>query len=204
MMYEQGRVEEPDARARTMKNTLWLREQVTIEREVEQVYAFLTTEIPGHYQAMDPGHERFEVLGGGPLVEGAVIDCRERAGNQEVHHRYVVQSLVENALVYYVSRGSRSFVHLDGRTLEGSSNTYVSYELRPLPGGRTQLRMLIAIELESWWKISVARTLGRIHVLWKTHQREELRELAALIEGYGRERSSPREAGALSPAAAGP
>jgi len=168
-----------------LKNVVWLREKVVIRQSVARVYVFLTTQIPAHYKAMSEGHEKFDVIGGGPLVEGAEIDCRERVKNQEVHHRYVVQKLIPNTLVYYVSKGSKSYVYLNGRTIEGSSNTHVSYELKALPDGNTEVTMVIGIQLESWWTKFIAKLLGRVEVVWKAHQSEELLKLVSLVEAFG-------------------
>lgn len=164
----------------SLRNAIVLQRTVTIASPPARVFEFLTTEVPTHYRAMARGHERFDVLGGGAMVEGAVIDCRERAGNQEVHHRYVVRELVPGRRIHYASTPSTSFVHLDGRTIEGSSDTFVTYELEP-DGPRTRLHMTIAIAFANRWRLWVARVLGRTASLWGAHQAEELDRLAELI-----------------------
>jgi hypothetical protein len=162
------------------RNAIVLQRVVTIPSAPARVFEFLTTQVPTHYQAMARGHERFEVIGGGPMIEGSVIDCRERAGNQEVHHRYVVRELVESRRIRYASTPSTSFVHLDGRTITGSSDTFVTYELEP-DGSRTRLHMTIAIAFATRWQLFLARVLGRSAKLWGTHQAEELERLTELI-----------------------
>lgn len=163
------------------RHAITLRHTVTIPRSPARVFEFLTTGIAEHYCALARGHERFEVVGGGPLVEGAVVDCRERAGNQEVHHRYVVCELLPARRIRYASRPSTSFVHLDGRTIEGTSETFVSYELAPVGREATRVDMTIVIAFASRWQLFVARVLGRTAKLWGAHQREELDGLTALI-----------------------
>lgn len=164
----------------SLRNAIVLQRTVRIPSSPERVFGFLTTELPTHYRALARGHDRFEVLGGGPLIEGATIDCRERAGNQEVHHRYVVRELLPGRRIHYASTPSTSFVHLDGRTIKGTSDTFVTYELEP-DGSATRLHMVIAIAFASRWKLWVARVLGRTASLWGAHQREELDRLAELI-----------------------
>ena len=175
------------------RHAITLRHAVTIPRSPTRVFEFLTTEIGTHYCALARGHQRFEVIGGGPLVEGAVIDCRERAGNQEVHHRYVVRELLADRRIRYesrpatcmrswkASRPSASFVHLDGRTIAGTSETFVSYELAPVGREATRVDMTIVIAFATRWQLFVARVLGRTARLWGAHQREELDGLSALI-----------------------
>lgn len=164
----------------TLRNAIILQRVVLIPRPPAQVFEFLTTGVPTHYRAMARGHERFDVFGGGPLVLGSVIDCRERAGNQEVHHRYVVRELEPERRLQLASTPSTSLVHLDGRTIEGQSDTFVTYEL---DGDRSQtkLHMTIAIAFASRWQLFVARTLGRTAKLWGAHQAEELERLSQLI-----------------------
>jgi hypothetical protein len=163
-----------------LRNAIVLQRSVTIPRAPARVFEFLTHEVPTHYQAMARGHERFDVLGGGPMIEGSIIDCRERAGNQEVHHRYVVRELVPDRRLCFASTPSRSFVHLDGRIIEGESDTFVTYALEA-DGAQTHLHMTIAIAFTSRWQLFIARTLGRAAKLWGNHQAEELDRLAQLI-----------------------
>ncbi|HVH97677.1 MAG TPA: SRPBCC family protein [Enhygromyxa sp.] len=164
----------------TKRNTILLERAVLIPLPPAQVFEFLTTGVPTHYRAMARGHERFDVIGGGPLAMGSIVDCRERAGNQEVHHRYVVRELEPGRRLQLASTPSTSFVHLDGRTIEGKSDTVVTYELAGDPT-QTRLHMTIAIAFASRWQLFVARVLGRTAKLWGAHQAEELERLSELI-----------------------
>jgi hypothetical protein len=166
--------------ASPVRNAIILQRSVMIPSSPAQVFEFLTTKVPDHYPALARGHDCFDVVGGGPMVEGSIIDCRERAGNQEVHHRYVVRELVAGRRIRYASTPSTSFVHLDGRTISGTSDTFVTYELEP-DGLRTRLHMTIAIAFASRWQLFVARVFGRTAKLWGTHQEEELEQLTQLI-----------------------
>lgn len=163
-----------------LPNAIVLQRSVTIPSSPAQVFEFLTTKVPDLYAELARGHERFDVVGGGPMVEGSIIDCRERTGNQEVHHRYVVRELVADRRIRYASTPSTSFVHLEGRTITGTSDTFVTYELEP-DGSRTRLHMTIAIAFASRWQLFVARVLGRTAKLWGAHQVEELERLGELI-----------------------
>jgi hypothetical protein len=164
----------------TLRNAIVLERTITLPSPPARVFEFLTTAVPTHYPEMARGHERFEIIGGGPMLKGSIIDCRERAGNQEVHHRYVVQELLPNRRIRFASTPSTSFVHLDGRTIEGKSDTFVTYELAPA-GTQTRLHMTIAIVFATRWRLFVARVLGRATKLWSNHQAEELDGLARLI-----------------------
>jgi Polyketide cyclase / dehydrase and lipid transport len=163
-----------------LRNAIVLQRAVSIPSSPAQVFEFLTTKVPAHYHALARGHERFDVLGGGPMIEGSIIDCRERAGNQEVHHRYVVRELLADRRIRYASTPSTSFVHLDGRTITGTSDTFVTYELEP-DGPQARLHMTIAISFATRWQLFMAKVLGRTAKLWGAHQAEELEQLTQLI-----------------------
>ncbi len=157
-------------------------ETVVIRSSPRALYRFLTADLSARYRELARGHERFEVIGGGPLVVGALVDCRERAGNQEVHHRYVVERLVPDELVRYASTPSTTYVHLPHRTLTGTSDTIVEYRVAPGSRGVTTLEMTISIVFASRLQRAIARGLGRVYRVWKHHQREELAALTRLLE----------------------
>lgn len=165
-----------------LPHAIILRDTVVLRCTAADVFIFLTQGMPTVYPALAWGHERFEIEGSGPMRVGSEIDCRERAGNQEVHHRYVVQELVESQLVRYASRPSTTFVHLRNRSITGHSDTVVTYALEPTATGQTRLEMTIEIVFASLWKWMIACTLGRASALWKSHQREELGKLVAIVE----------------------
>ena len=168
-------------RERKRPNAIYLFERVQIGRRPADTYRFLTTMVPDRYREMAKGHECFEVRGGGDLVEGCVIDCHERAGNQEVRHAYEVRQLVPDERIHYASAPTRTRVHLKSRTIEGTGNTHVYYDLAPGPFGSTELAMTIVIELPNIAQKLLA-TLGRARRIWGDHQREELAMLAGMVE----------------------
>jgi hypothetical protein len=148
----------------------------------EHVFEFLTTRVPDCYTLLSRGHERFVVEGGGPLRLGARIDCREHAGTQVVHHTYEVREIRAPEHLFMASTPTRTWVRAGARTIEGSSDTYVYYDLEEADGGRTRLDMTIVIELPSLGKKWMAAVLGRAHGLWSRHQGEELDRLVTLVE----------------------
>lgn len=148
----------------------------------EHVFDFLTTRIPDCYALLSRGHERFVVEGGGPLRPGARIDCRERAGTQVVHHTYEVRAMQPPERLVLASTPTRTWVRAGERTIEGSSDTYVYYDLEEMSDGSTRLDMTIVIELPSLGKKWMAAVLGRSHGLWSRHQGEELDRLVTLVE----------------------
>lgn len=154
----------------------------------EHVFHFLTHEVPRTYTLLSPGHERYDVVGGGPLVLGATIDCRESTGNQEVRHLYRVESLVEPSFLQFSSIPSKTFVHLPDRTIEGTSETIVRYELTVGEDGTTRLAMTIVIVLDSRWTKLLASFSGTRR-LWAEHQQGELDRLVALVEATSPQRA---------------
>ena len=153
----------------------------TIDAPIEHVFRFLTHEIPHCYTLLSRGHERFDVEGGGPLVLGSVVDCRETTANQEVRHRYRVVAFDAPRRLHMASTPSTTFVHLPDRTIEGASETLVRYELAPREDGRTSLAMTIVIALDSVWT-KVLASLSGTRRLWGEHQQGELDRLVTLVE----------------------
>jgi hypothetical protein len=47
-----------------LHNAIVLQRAVTIPSTPAQVFDFLTTKVPAHYQALARGHDRFDVVGG--------------------------------------------------------------------------------------------------------------------------------------------
>jgi hypothetical protein len=147
----------------------------------EHVFEFLTTRIPACYTLLSRGHERFEIEGGGPLRLGARIDCRESAGAAVVHHVYEVLALRAPEHLYFASTPTRTWVRVGKRTIEGTSDTRVYYDLADEAGGGTRLEMTIVIELESLSQKWLA-TLSGARGLWYGHQGEEMDRLVTLVE----------------------
>jgi hypothetical protein len=169
----------PEQRRRP--RAIHLTHAVDIRRAPEDVYRFYVTMRTPRYRAVSPCHERFDVEDGGPLRLGAVIDCRERAGRQEVHHRYVVTELVPNERLAYASTPSATFIHTGGRVLQGVSDTFVYQDIDRTGDGRTRLRSTVVIELPSSSKKLLALATGT-RGLWLAHLREELLGARALLE----------------------
>ena len=172
------------------RNALWLRHTLPIHAPRASVFDFLVRDVPKHYRSLATGHERFEVEGGGPIEIGAVIDCREHAENQRVHHRYVVRALRPGAHLHYASTPSRSWVTVAGREHEGQSDTHVYYDISDSPDGGTHLDMAIVIVFQSWFLKTLA-LFGGTRKLWQAHQHEELEKLAAILERRESRRADP-------------
>ena len=157
-------------------------ETVSIRVSPRKVYHFLLHEMERVYPELADGHECFRPLDAESLREGAVIDCRERAGNQEVHHRYVVEKLVQNKHIYYVSKPTQTFIHLKNRVIEGRANTHVYYDLEADGEVWTHLRMTIIIQMESAFRKWLGLLFGKMRSIWGQHQQEELKKLVQIIE----------------------
>lgn len=161
-----------------------LSHSLLIERPRAEVFDFITHHVPKRYREMASGHERFDVLGGGPVQANSQIDCRERASNQEVHHTYRVRAFEPGRHLYYASTPSLTFIHLPRRVIEGQSDTHVYYDLYDVQGDAqagTQLDMLIVIQLPHLAQKWMAVATGSAR-LWGGHQREELAKLKRMIE----------------------
>lgn len=165
---------------RRRPNAFYLNAERAMHAPSAHVFEVLTTRIPDLYPLLSPGHERYEVRGGGPLAEGALIDCAERAGEQRVEHTYVVKALQAPSHLHLASTPSRTWVRVGERVIEGASDTDVYYDLTP-SGEGTRLAMTIVIALPSLGKKLLA-TLGGTYGVWRRHQRGELDRLAAFTE----------------------
>lgn len=165
---------------------------LTLARPRAEVFRFLTQRVPAHYRELARGHERYEVLGGGPVREGVSIDCRERVSNQEVHHLYRVIALERDRHLYLASTPTKTFIHLPHRVIADEADTHVYYDLTDRAEG-TQLEMTIVIQMRKLATKWLALATGSAG-LWRRHQREELGALKQLVE------SEPPVA--LSPASA--
>jgi uncharacterized protein YndB with AHSA1/START domain len=151
-----------------------------IQAPREHVFEFLTTRIPAVYPLLSRGHERYAVEGGGALSLGARIDCRERAEAQTVHHTYEVRA-IEAPSHLHLGSASQTWVRVGEKSIEGTSDTQVYYDLEDTDHGGTRLDMTIVIALPSRGKKWLA-TLGGTKGLWARHQGEELDRLTTLVE----------------------
>jgi hypothetical protein len=159
-----------------------LRHAVVADAPPAALFRLLATNHTARYRTLARGHECFDVRGGGPLCQGAIVDCRERAGNQEVHHVYRVTSFVPDREIAMESIGSRGFVCAGGRTYEAESNTFVRQVIEPLGAGHSRLCVSITIQFASVARKLLALASGTRR-LWDAHLREETANLAALAGG---------------------
>lgn len=166
---------------RRRPNAIHLSATRAVAAPKEHVFEFLTARVPEVYPLLSKGHERFVVEGGGALREGARIDCREHAGTQSVEHTYVVRAMRAPSYLHLASAPSRTWVKAGARTIEGTSDTDVHYDLVEGEHGGTRLVMTIVIALPSLGK-KVLATLGGTRGLWARHQGEELDRLVTLVE----------------------
>lgn len=166
---------------RRRSNAFHLFSSRVIAAPPEHVFEFLTTRVPEVYGLLSRGHERFVVEGGGPLALGSRVDCREHAETQAVHHTYEVRALLPPAHLHLASAPSKTWVRAGKRTITGTSDTDVYYDLTDADGHGTRLEMSIVIALPTFLKKCLA-TLGGTRRLWARHQAEELDRLVTLVE----------------------
>ena len=164
---------------RKLPRSMHLQCAITIPRPRAEVFHFLTHGVPQHYRSMSPGHECFEVQGGGPVRGDSTIVCRERMQKEEVHHLYRVRAFVPDRHLHYASLPSRTLIHLKHRVIEGHANTHVYYDLHDQEGG-TWLDMLIVIQLPHLLQKWMAQVTGSER-LWGAHQLDELERMREVM-----------------------
>jgi hypothetical protein len=166
---------------RKKPNAFHLAESVIVTSPVTKVFTFIVKNLQTHYSKLAQGHKKFKVIGADEIAEGAVIDCEEIAGNQEVHHRYEVKRVVPHKLIHYSSHPSRAFVRTPWRTIEGESNTFVYYDFEEMTPTESRLMLTIVIQMPSFFKKFLATITGS-GKLWANHLTEELHALKLEIE----------------------
>lgn len=167
--------------SRRKPNAFHLAESVPVARPATTVFEFIVKNLQAHYSKLAKGHKKFEVMGANEIAEGAVIDCQEVAGNQEVHHLYKVKRVVPNKLIHYSSCPTRAFVRTPWRTIEGESNTFIYYDLKKTGPKETRLMLTIVIQMPSFFNKFLATITGSGR-LWANHLTEELHALKLEIE----------------------
>jgi len=171
-------------KARRKANAFHLSKSVVVHRPSTAVFDFIVKNLPTCYSQLSRGHKKFEVLNMAEIKEGAIIDCQEMEGNQEIHHRYQVGQVVRNKLIQFFACPSRVLVHLPGRIIETKSNTFVYFDLDPITPNKTRLAQTIIIQMPSFFNklLGVISGTGR---LWTKHLIEELQALKTKIERVG-------------------
>lgn len=167
--------------SRKKANAFHLAESVTVMHPVTKVFTFIVKNLQTHYSKLAQGHKKFNIMGADEISEGAVIDCEEIAGNQEVHHRYEVKRVVPHKLIHYASHPTRAFVHTPWKIIEGESNTFVYYDLEEMTPTDTRLMLTIVIQMPSFFNKFLATVTGS-GKLWANHLTEELHALKREIE----------------------
>ncbi len=168
-------------KARRKSNAFHLSKSVVIHQPSTTVFDFIVQKLPTCYSQLARGHKKFEVLDMAEIKEGAIIDCQEMEGNQEIQHRYQVGRVVTNKLIHFFACPSRVLIHLPARIIETKSNTFVYFDLDPITPNETRLAQTIIIQMPSFFNklLGVISGTGR---LWTKHLLEELRALKIEIE----------------------
>ncbi|MBN2610217.1 MAG: hypothetical protein JXB00_01535 [Bacteroidales bacterium] len=164
-----------------IKNAAFLIQSVEINKPIDSVFNYIIYNLKDNYKAMAEGHIQYELLNAEYLQEGTEIDCREKAGNQTVYHKYRVEKIIPNEYVYYLSLPSKVFIELPYKTIESKSNTYCFYDFEKINDSTTSLQLTIAIQFGSGFEKFYSTLFGGI-APWKKHQKEEMEKLKELIE----------------------
>ncbi|WP_138995197.1 SRPBCC family protein [Larkinella sp. C7] len=184
----------------SIPHSILLTHSVLVEAPAMSVFHLLLN-LDRCYLDLSTGHRKFDILNGGPLKVNSTILCEEVAGNQEVFHTYVVEQLIENQLLYYVSKPSISYVN-GQRKRPIKSTTYVQFELDAIAATQTRVRATIVIQFSSGVTKFLAQLTGT-RKLWQAHVREETDNLKKVVERSFRQPAGCRKPVLVNPASAG-
>lgn len=142
-------------------------------------FAFQTyMKVREYYLQLSSGHRKYVMSGGERLMEDTIIDVWETAGFQFVKHRYKVTELVPDQRMRLLSE------HSEVRVLglfKGCSRSEVEFRFDDSALNETTLGLTIRIVFTNRLRHLVAR-LFCTEAIWAAHARQEMAELASLIE----------------------
>ncbi|MFA6904112.1 MAG: SRPBCC family protein [Gallionellaceae bacterium] len=159
---------------------------VTVSKSPEQVFDFITYRMAEYNLSIAKAHDKFEILKGDGLTEGAVFVAEEYQEDEGVRNRYVVKKVIPNRLIYYASTPSLIYEKKNGEWVQtGSCNAYVYFDLEG-NSSKTQLTQTIVIEMHNFFsKFLIDMVIsGKEGNEWMDHLVEELESLKAAIERH--------------------
>ena len=166
-------------------NAFHLRDSMRVQQPAATVFNFILNDLSTHYADIAKGHKFFRVVGADKIAEGASIECEETVKNVEVHHRYEVKNVTPNKRIHYCtllpSNPTRAYIQSMGRTIEGESSTFVTYDFEETSPEETQITLSIVIQMPNFFFKLVGLLTGQ-QKLWGDHLSEELYGLKGVIE----------------------
>ena len=169
------------------KNTVYVSHTIFATQDISKAFQYLINNISTHYSELAKGREYFRIINSDKLEIGSIIECAERAGNQSIMHTYIVEEIITDERIHYVSRPSYVKVRLPWKTIESTSNTYVYYDFARSSENSTKIRLTIGIQFSSAFEKIFSQITGGL-IPWRKHCREEMEGLKQLLEDSDLER----------------
>jgi hypothetical protein len=166
---------------RKEKNTVYLSHSIFVAKSASEAFQYIINNLSGHYTELSEGHEYFRITNGDKLGVGSIVECSEKAGNQSVVHKYVVEEIIKDERIQYASKPSYVKVRLPWKTIESTSNTYVYYDFDPNDEYGTEIRLSIGIQFSNAFEKVFSKITGGL-IPWKKHCIEEMNGLKKLLE----------------------
>jgi hypothetical protein len=163
------------------KNTIHISYTIAVAKDVDQAFHYIIHNLSKNYSALADGHEYFQIINSDSLEVGSIVECSERAGNQSIMHTYIVEEIIKDERIHYVSTPSYVKVILPWKTIESTSNTYVYYDFARSSENSTEIRLTIGIQFSSAFEKIFSQITGGL-IPWRKHCREEMEGLKQLLE----------------------
>ncbi len=163
------------------KDTIHISHSISTAKNVSQTFQYIINNLNKNYSELAKGHEYFRVINGDKLEVGSIVECSERAGNQSLMHKYVVDEIIKDERIQYASKPSYVKVRLPWKTIESTSNTYVYYDFARSGENSTEIRLTIGIQFSSAFEKVFSQITGGL-IPWKKHCIEEMEGLKQLLE----------------------
>lgn len=163
------------------KNTVYISHTILATQDISKAFQYLINNISTHYSELAKGHEYFRIINSDKLEVGSIIECAERAGNQSIMHKYIVNEIIPDERIQYSSTPSYVKVRLPWKTIESTSNSYVYYDFDRFGETGTEIRLTIGIQFFNVFE-KIFSQITRGLIPWKKHCMEEMEGLKQLLE----------------------
>jgi len=165
----------------SIKNAVYISHTIYTTQDISEAFQYLINNISTHYSELAKGHEYFRIINGDKLEVGSIIECAERAGNQAIMHKYIVNEIIPDERIQYASTPSYVKVRLPWKTIESTSNSYVYYDFARFGESGTEIRLTIGIQFSNAVEKVFSQITGGL-IPWKKHCLEEMEGLKQLLE----------------------
>lgn len=169
---------------RSLPNGYLMTHSVHIDRSPKEVFDFITYQMADYNLSLAEAHDKFEILNGDGLTEGAIFISEEYQETEGVRNRYLVKEVVPEKMIFYTSTPSLIYELEDDEWKQtGSCNTYVYFDMEEQNGG-TKLSQTLVLEMHNFFtKFMIDMIIwGEEENEWYDHLVEELESLKVAIE----------------------